>query len=115
MFISQHPVPLLRMTWEGLYVALSRVKYSDHIRLAIKNDDRSTLSYIENLSKNKYTDWFFRGFEHVSSMKEMNWNRSKAREAAGFDKQKRTKVRAKSSKSSSRTAKTNARKKSRFR
>jgi hypothetical protein len=48
-------------------------------------------------------------------MKEMNWNRSKAREAAGFDKQKRTKVRAKSSKSSSRTAKTNARKKSRFR
>jgi len=39
IFVSQHPVPLLRMSWEGLYVALSRVKYRDHIRLAV---DRST-------------------------------------------------------------------------
>jgi len=115
VFISQHPVPLLRMTWEGLYVALSRVKYSDHIRLAIKNDDRSSLSYIENLSRNKYTDWFFRGFEHVSSTKEMNWKRSKAREAAGFDKKKRTSTaRARSSKCSSGTTKKNTRKKSRW-
>jgi len=54
IFISQHPVGLLRMTWEGLYVALSRVKYRDHIRLAIKRNDRSTMQYISNLEKDKY-------------------------------------------------------------
>ena len=106
------------MTSEGLYVALSRVKFSDHIRLAVKNNDRSTLTYIEQLSKNKYTDWFFRGFEHISTGKEMKWNRSKAREAAGFNKVKRTsdkKAGTRSRATSSATAKKNTRKKQKHR
>jgi len=101
VFISQHPVPLLRMTWEGLYVALSRVKFSDHIRLAVKNNDRSTLRYVEQLAKNKYTDWFFRGFEYISTGKEMNWNRSKARNAAGFKQERTSKMRTSSKRTSS--------------
>jgi len=32
IFVAQHPVPLLRMSWEGLYVALSRVKTPMAIR-----------------------------------------------------------------------------------
>ena len=85
IFISQHPVGLLRMTWEGLYVALSRVKYSDHIRLAIKRNDRSTMEYISNLEKNKYTRLFFLGYgpelEGDHGM-ERGWDRTRARKAA---------------------------------
>ena len=85
------------MTWEGLYVALSRVKYSDHIRLAIKRNDRSTLRYISNLEKNKYTDWFFRGYGRADDVRdgvERSWNRSRARKAAMFKttRQKRKKT-----------------------
>ena len=97
IFISQHPVGLLRMTWEGLYVALSRVKYSDHIRLAIKRNDRSTMRYISDLEKNKYTDWFFRGYGRADDVRdgvERSWNRSRARKAAMFKttRQKRKKT-----------------------
>ena len=96
IFVAQHPVPLLRMSWEGLYVALSRVKYRDHIRLAV---DRSTLEgekkalqYMEKLRKNKYTDWFFRGFKSIGAdgvetqSQVMGWTREAAWKAAGFDK-----------------------------
>ena len=87
IFISQHPVGLLRMTWEGLYVALSRVKYRDHIRLAIKRNNRGTVEYISNLSKNKYTAWFFRGYGRAGDVRdgvERSWNRALARKAAMF-------------------------------
>ena len=92
IFVAQHPVPLLRMSWEGLYVALSRVKYRDHIRLAV---DRSTLEgekkameYMVKLQKNKYTDWYFRGFKPIGADESqvMVWNRKAAWKAAGFDK-----------------------------
>ena len=97
IFVSQHPVPLLRMSWEGLYVALSRVKHRDHIRLAV---DRSTLEkekkameYMVKLKKNKYTDWFFRGFKPIGAdgvvetqSQVMTWDRKAAWKAAGFDK-----------------------------
>ena len=94
IFISQHPVGLLRMTWEGLYVALSRVKYSDHIRLAIKRNDRSTMEYISNLEKNKYTRLFFLGYgpelEGDHGM-ERGWDRTRARKAAMFKTRTRQK------------------------
>ena len=94
IFASQHPIPLLRMSWEGLYVALSRVKYREHIRMAIRKDDpeRYSLEYMVRLRKNKYTDSFFQGYKpiHADGMENksqlMVWNRSKAWEAAGFDK-----------------------------
>ena len=94
IFVAQHPLPLLRMSWEGLYVALSRVKYRDHIRLAV---DRSTLEgekkameYMVKLQKNKYTDWYFRGFKPIGADESqvMVWNRKAAWKAAGFDKLK---------------------------
>ena len=98
IFVAQHPVPLLRMSWEGLYVALSRVKYRDHIRLAV---DRSTLEgekkameYMVKLQKNKYTDWYFRGFKPIGADESqvMVWNRKAAWKAAGFDKLKEEKM-----------------------
>ena len=85
IFISQHPVGLLRMTWEGLYVALSRVKYRDHIRLAIKRNDRSTMQYISNLEKDKYTRLFFLGYGPEGDHGiERGWDRTRARKAANF-------------------------------
>ena len=87
IFISQHPVGLLRMTWEGLYVALSRVKYRDHIRLAIKRNDRCTMQYISNLEKDKYTRLFFLGYGPESEGDhgmERGWDRTRARNAANF-------------------------------
>ena len=92
IFISQHPVGLLRMTWEGLYVALSRVKYRDHIRLAIKRNDRSTMQYISNLEKDKYTRLFFLGYgpEGDHGM-ERGWDRTRARKAAMFKTRTRQK------------------------
>jgi len=90
IFVSPHPVQLLRMSWEGLYVALSRVKYRDHIRLAV---DRSTLEgekkameYMAKLQKNKYTDSFFCGFEQSVDGRARIWKRNLALKAAGFDK-----------------------------
>jgi len=92
------------MTWEGLYVALSRVEYRDHIRLAIKRNDRSTMHYISKLSKNKYTEWFFRGYGPVViGGEERVWNRTEARKAAHFKtiasnaKRKKTQQKQKSS------------------
>lgn len=76
------------MTWEGLFVALSRVEMKDHIRLAIKNNIRHNLKYIADLTKNKYTDSFFCGFKHLeqNSQDPMVWDRKTAWEAAGFEK-----------------------------
>lgn len=87
IFASQHPIPILRMSWEGLYVALSRVEQKDHIRLAIKADCRHTLKYTRNLKKNKYTDYFFSGFiRHTQdSQAPMVWDRKTALKAAKFD------------------------------
>ena len=75
------------MSWEGLYVALSRVKYRDHIRLAINRDrDDLDMEYMADLKKNKYTDCFFRGFEQSVDSEARIWNRNLAWKAARFDK-----------------------------
>jgi len=96
IFVSRHPVPLLRMSWEGLYVALSRVKYRDHIRLAVNRDtlekEKEAMEYMVELKKNKYTDSFFRGFKSIGAdgvetqSQVMTWNREAAWTAAGYDK-----------------------------
>ena len=62
--------------------------------MAIRKDDpeRYSLEYMVRLRKNKYTDSFFQGYKpiHADGMENqsqlMVWNRSKAWEAAGFDK-----------------------------
>jgi len=62
--------------------------------------DRSTLEkekkameYMVKLKKNKYTDWFFRGFKPIGAdgvletqSQVMTWDRKAAWKAAGFDK-----------------------------
>ena len=44
-------------------MALSRVKFKDDIRLLLKCGDRSTMDYIENLSKNAHVQSFFDGYK----------------------------------------------------
>ena len=63
--ISEHPHHFIRMTWEGLYVALSRVKFRDDIRLLLKSGDRSTMNYIKGLKKNAYIKSFFKGYRQT--------------------------------------------------
>lgn len=65
--ISEHPHQLVRMSWEGLYVALSRVKFRDDIRLLLRNGDRSTMGYIKGLRKNDYIKSFFKGYRPASN------------------------------------------------
>ena len=85
--VSEHLYHLNRMTWEGLYVALSRVRMGDHMRLLIKRGDWNTVAYVDKLRKNKYTDWFFRGYEaHPANDGTMRWNCDLAKKAAGLDK-----------------------------
>jgi len=84
--VSEHLFHLNKMTWEGLYVALSRVRMGDHIRLLIKRGDWSTVGYVDKLRKNKYTDWYFRGYEnHPAEDGTMRWNCELAIKAAGLN------------------------------
>ena len=65
--ISEHPHQFVRMSWEGLYVALSRVKFKDDIRLLLRNGDRSTMEYIKELRKNDYIKSFFKGYGRATN------------------------------------------------
>lgn len=51
------------MKWEGLYVALSRVKFRDDIRLLLRNGDRTTMKYIYDLKRNENIQSFFNGYK----------------------------------------------------
>ena len=92
--ISEHPFRLIRMTWEGLYVALSRVKFRNDIRLLLRNGDRSTIEYIFGLKRNKEIQSFFDGYmphplgdhldtNHACSM-QMKWDGRQAAINAGY-------------------------------
>lgn len=77
------------MTWEGLFVSLSRVRKGDHMRLLIKGGDWGTLRYVSKLKRNEYTDWFFAGYvDHPSKDGSKVWNHHKARREAGLDGKK---------------------------
>ena len=97
--ISEHPFQFTRLKWEGLYVALSRVRKKDDIRLLLRFNDRSTMNYIINLEKNHFVKCFFDGYkpdrtilQRVDSSlncdkyecKPMKWSGKKASIAAGF-------------------------------
>ena len=60
--ISEHPSRLTRLKWEGLYVGLSRIRRRNDIRLLVRSGDKSTLSYISRLTKDKHVSNFFRGY-----------------------------------------------------
>ena len=71
------------MTWEHLYVALSRIRKKDDMRLLLRLGDRSTMRYISNLHKNKAIDSFFKGYS-CNSTEAVSWNPDMAAKAAGF-------------------------------
>ena len=62
-------------------MALSRVKFRGDICLLLKDGDRSTMDYIENLAKNARVQSFFDGY--VGNMP-MTWNEERAAESAGI-------------------------------
>ncbi|KAL7526069.1 hypothetical protein ACHAWF_001619, partial [Thalassiosira exigua] len=69
--ISENPLPFLRLKWEGLYVALSRVCHRDDIHLLVCFDDQMTMEYIGSLKKNKFIKSYFDGYIRQI---EQSWN-----------------------------------------
>ena len=88
--LSEHPFQLNKIKWEGLYVALSRVRLKEDIRLLLRNRDRSTMEYITDLKKNRLVKCFFKGYTATSNDENgimnglMKWNSKKASKEAGF-------------------------------
>ena len=62
-------------------MVLSRVKFRGDICSLLKDGDRSTMGYIENLAKNARVQSFFDGYEGDMSM---TWNEQRAAESAGI-------------------------------
>ena len=79
--LLEHQNSFTRISWEGLYVALSRVKFKGDIRLLLKGGDRSTMDYIGNLAKNARVQTFFDDYEGDMPM---TWNEQRAAESAGI-------------------------------
>ena len=71
------------MTWEHLYVALSRIRKKDDMRLLLRLGDRSSMKYISSLRKNKTIECFFKGYS-LSNHKGVKWDPKMAASAAGF-------------------------------
>ena len=81
--LSEHPDRRIRMTWEHLYVALSRIRKKDDIRLLLKLGNRSTMNYISKLNKNKAIDEFFKGYSFHNQVVAL-WDPILVATAAGF-------------------------------
>ena len=62
-------------------MALSRVKFRGDICLLLKDGDRSTMDYIENIAKNTRVQTFFDGYEGDMPM---TWNKQRAAESTGI-------------------------------
>ena len=60
--ISQHPLAQLRMKWESVYTALTRVRKGEDIRLLITKKQWDKLDYLSDLSKNAIIRQFFTGY-----------------------------------------------------
>ena len=102
--ISEHKYHLNKIKWEDLYVALSRVRMGDHMRLMINGGDWNTVAYISKLRRNEYTEMFFKGYKpHPDGDGSMIWDVQLARKNAGLDrKRKISSSKKKSSKSKKR-------------
>ena len=80
--LSEHPCAVLRLSWEALYVALSRVRRKDDIRILLgKGQDRGALGYVSQLKKDRNVDYYFRGFEGGGDGSPQRWSRDAAVEA----------------------------------
>ena len=76
--LSHRPMPSAQMTFEGIFVALSRVKSADDIRILLSNpNDYTSLRYITQLNASTHIQEFFAGFSENHN----KWDRIKAYEA----------------------------------
>jgi len=56
------------------------------MRLLINRGDWNSVTYVSDLRRDKYTDWFFRGYkDHASKDGSMVWDYSLAKRKAGLD------------------------------
>lgn len=77
--LSCHPCGTLRLTWEALYVALSRVRRRDDIRiLLMRGKDRKDLDYVSDLKKDKNVGYYFGGFRNEDDGTPPRWDRDLA-------------------------------------
>lgn len=75
------------MTWEGLFVSLSRVRSGDHIRLLINVSGWATVRYVTGLRRNRYNDMFFQCYvNNPAKNGTLTWSYEKASRAAGRGK-----------------------------
>ena len=66
MNLTKHPTPIACMGREGLYEGMPRVRHREHVRFLVKNNDNSTLGYIEHLRKSHFTKCYFSGYTEMS-------------------------------------------------
>ena len=78
--LTEHPLHINRMKYASIFVALSRVKSKDHIRL-LKHSNMSlkrSYEYIESLKPDENVVRFYDGFEHSEEDGGMTWSWKKA-------------------------------------
>ena len=54
-------MPFLKLKWESLYVALSRIRTRDDMCLLLRRNDRSTMGYVSELRKDEKVKCFLKG------------------------------------------------------
>ena len=60
--ISSRPNRQLQMSYESIYVALSRVRSSEHLRLILHGNEKASLDYCTKLKPNVHTVRFLKGY-----------------------------------------------------
>ena len=74
--LSCHPCSTLQLTWEAFYVAMSRVRRRDDIRILLKQGkDRKDLAYVSDLKKDKNVGYYFCGFRYEDNGSPPRWDR----------------------------------------
>ena len=78
--LTHHPLHINRMTYASIFVALSRVKSKNHIRLLRHNDLslQRSYEYIESLKPDENVLRFYEGFEQPERDGAMTWSWQKA-------------------------------------
>lgn len=80
--LSAHPMFTLRLTWESLYVAMSRVRRRDDIRILLKDGEtRENLAYVSDLEKDHYVGYYFSGFREEGDGLPPKWDQDLAVQA----------------------------------
>jgi hypothetical protein len=78
--LTEHPLHINRMKYASVFVALSRVKSKNHIRLLkhSKMSDQKSYEYVQHMKPDENVLKFYSGFEHTESDGGMTWSWKKA-------------------------------------